>query len=383
MGMTAMDHSVRQPRQIVSTSPAAQGPFSAAVRAGGFIYLSGALATGGDGRIEGETIGEQTANVLRTLEATLAAAGSSLDRAVAATVYLRRAEDFAAMNEVYRTFWPADPPTRTTVVAGLAIADALVEIALVAVLSGAERTAVHPAGWPRSPNPYSYAIRSGDTLYLSGLVPRSGRDHAAVTGDMRTQVDAIMANAAEILQAGGLSLDDVVSTRVYLADVAGFHEMNTAYRARFGARPPARATVVAGLTRPEFAVEMTFVAVAGSKRAVDAGGRHNPNLSAAVHAGDRLFLSGTLGATAATSGDTAAQAHEALARLDRTLTAAGFSRGDVVDATVYLTDLSKYGAMNEVYRAFFGAKGFPARVTLGCGLVNPEGLVEIMMTAVR
>jgi enamine deaminase RidA (YjgF/YER057c/UK114 family) len=39
--------------------------------------------------------------------------------------------------------------------------------------------------------------------------------------------------------------------------------------------------------------------------------------------------------------------------------------------------------MNEVYRAIFGAKGFPARATVGCGLVNPEGLVEIMMTAVR
>ncbi len=383
MGMTVMDQSVKQPRQIVSTSPAPQGPFSAAVRAGDFIYVSGALATGDDGRIVGSTVGEQTGVILKKMAALLHAAGSSLDRAAAVTVYLRRADDFAAMNEVYRAFWPADPPTRTTVVAGLALDEALVEIALVAVPSGGERTIVHPAGWLRSPNPYSYAIRSGDTLFLSGLVPRNGRDNSTVTGGVGAQVDAIMANAREVLQAGGLSLDDVVSARVYLADVAGFHEMNTAYRARFGARPPARATVVAGLTRPEFAVEMTFVAVAGPKQVIDPGGRPNPNLSAAIRAGDRLFLSGMLGATAATAGDTAAQAHEALVRLDRTLTAAGFSRGDVAEATVYLTDLSKYGAMNEVYRAFFGAKGFPARVTLGCGLVNPDGLVEIAMTAVR
>ena len=64
-------------RRLVPTRPAAQGPFSAAVYAGDFIYLSGALATDDDGRLVGETAGEQTAAVLRRAQETLAAADSS------------------------------------------------------------------------------------------------------------------------------------------------------------------------------------------------------------------------------------------------------------------------------------------------------------------
>ena len=60
--------------------------------------------------------------------------------------------------------------------------DALVEISMIAVPTGAERVVIHPAGWIKSPSPYSYAIRTGDTLFLSGLVSRNGRDNSVVAG---------------------------------------------------------------------------------------------------------------------------------------------------------------------------------------------------------
>jgi len=238
VGVTVM---AQQSGRTISIGPPPIGPYSVAVRAGGLIYVSGTLATGDDGRITGRTAGEQTSAVLTRIQGVLEAAGSSLANAVSVMVYLRRADDFAAMNEVYRTFWSADPPTRTTVVSDLVLDEALVEISLVATPSGAERVVVQPPDWLRSPNPYSYAIRSGDTLFLSGLVARDGRDNSTVEGDVTAQLGVIMNNGRAILAAAGLTFEDVVSARVFLVDAADFQAMNEAYRAHFPSRPPARA----------------------------------------------------------------------------------------------------------------------------------------------
>src|SRR5216110_1003170 len=86
-------------------------PFSAAVKADGLIYVSGTLGSssgGGD-------VKAQTKQVLDNISATLKTAGSSLANAASVTVYLRNQADFAGMNEVYRGYWPKDPPARTTV----------------------------------------------------------------------------------------------------------------------------------------------------------------------------------------------------------------------------------------------------------------------------
>jgi enamine deaminase RidA (YjgF/YER057c/UK114 family) len=77
-----------------------------------------------------------------------------------------------------------------------------------------------------------------------------------------------------------------------------------------------------------------------------------------------------------------AQTTETLARIGRTLTAAGFEWKDVVDAVVYLPDMARFADMNLAYREVF-TKDFPARATIGAGLMNPDGLVEIMFTAVK
>jgi 2-iminobutanoate/2-iminopropanoate deaminase len=108
----------------------------------------------------------------------------------------------------------------------------------------------------------------------------------------------------------------------------------------------------------------------------------NPNLSAAIRAGSRVYLSGMLGNTPETKGDAAGQTRATLARIRNTLTAAGLTPADVVEGIVYLTDVGNFAAMNQEYRAFF-QRDFPARATVGAGLVAPDGLVEIMMTAVK
>jgi reactive intermediate/imine deaminase len=376
-------------KQIVRAGADLNLPFSPAVKAGGFIYLSGSLATDESGKFAGGDIKAQTRRVLDNLSRVLKAAGSRMDRVVSATVFLKSAADFQAMNEVYAGYWPQDPPVRTTVVANLAMPEALVEISMIAVGDGGARSVVHPAGWIKSPSPYSYGIVSGDTLFLAGLIARNGRDNSMTAGDMRTQTRAAMENAGAILKAAGMSFADVVSARIYITDTATFQDMNAVYRTYFPKDPPARATVRTGLMSPEAVVEVTLLAVKGGLReainAPNADGspaQPNPNLSQAIRVGNRLYLSGMLGNDASNKGDAGAQTRATLARIARTLRAAGFDWKDVADGTVYLTDMRNFGAMNTAYREVF-ASDLPSRVSAETGLVSADALVEIMFTAIK
>src|SRR5205823_144066 len=141
---------------------------------------------------------------------------------------------------------------------------------------------------------YSYGIRSGDTLFLSGLIPRNGKDNLVVSGDVATQTRAVLQNARELLEAAGLGLAHVVSARVFLPDLKDFQEFNRVYREVVGPDRPARATVGAHLTAPAYKVEITFVASAAPRQAIDADPEKSPNLSPAVRAGNALFVSGLL-----------------------------------------------------------------------------------------
>src|SRR5262249_27979923 len=111
-------------------------------------------------------------------------------------------------------------------------------------------------------------------------------------------------------------------------------------------------------------------------------GTKNPNLSSAIKAGNRLYVAGILGNTAENKGDVKAQTAEALARIGRTLKAAGYDWKDVVEGVVYLPDLAKFNDMNTSYRPVFG-KDFPARAPVGASLMNADASVEIMLTAVK
>ena len=371
-----------QSKQIITMGSPSDLPFSPAVKADGLIYVAGKIST------EGGDIKAQTKWCLEDLDRTLKAAGSSLQRAASITVYLKNQSDFAAMNEVYRTFFKEALPARTTIVANLVAPNGLIEVSAVGIPDGAERVAVHPPDWVKSPNPYSYAIKSGNTLFLAGLVSRNGKDNSAVEGDINTQVKTAMDNAGEILKAAGYSYSDVVAVRNYLTDTKYFQDMNKLYQAYFPKDPPARATVIAPLAGPQYLFETTMVAVKGTREAITppnadgTPGKPNPNLSGAIKVGNRLYVSGLLGNTADNKGDMTAQTRETLARVGRTLKAAGFDWNNVVDGVVYITDVQKFQAMNTGYRTIF-TKDFPARATVGTGLVAPDGLVEIMFTAVK
>jgi len=124
----------RQPIQT-DAAPEAIGPYEQAIRTDGFVFTAGQIPidpkTGNF--VEGG-VAEQTRQVLENLKAVLVAAGSSMDRVVKATVFLKNIADFPVMNEVYAEYFGGSKPARSTVAVAELPRGALVEIDLVALV---------------------------------------------------------------------------------------------------------------------------------------------------------------------------------------------------------------------------------------------------------
>jgi 2-iminobutanoate/2-iminopropanoate deaminase len=122
-------------REAVTTpdAPAAIGPYSQAIVAGGFLFVSGQIPLDpATGRLVSGTIAEETRRVFDNLAAILTAAGAGFDDVVKTTVYLSDMADFTAMNEVYATYFSAPAPARATVQAAGLPKGARIEIDLIA-----------------------------------------------------------------------------------------------------------------------------------------------------------------------------------------------------------------------------------------------------------
>jgi len=123
-------------KEIIATDegPKAIGPYSQAVRANGFVFVSGQIPLDpATGELLVGDIGQQTARVLENLKAILEAAGSSMDRAVKVSVFLRDMSEFAGMNAIYAKYFPNDPPARATVQVARLPRDVGVEIDVIAL----------------------------------------------------------------------------------------------------------------------------------------------------------------------------------------------------------------------------------------------------------
>jgi 2-iminobutanoate/2-iminopropanoate deaminase len=122
-------------RAEAAPAPFQGAPYSQAIKAGGFVFVSGQLALEpGHTEMRGDTIGEQTEQVFANLRAILDEAGSGLDRLVKTTVFLQNLEDFQGMNEVYTQHVGDRPPARSTVEVARLPSGALVEIDAIALL---------------------------------------------------------------------------------------------------------------------------------------------------------------------------------------------------------------------------------------------------------
>jgi 2-iminobutanoate/2-iminopropanoate deaminase len=124
-------------RDVVLTDrgPKPIGPYSQAIKANGFLFVSGQVALDPKtGEVVGTDVRQQTERVLENLKGIVEAAGSKLNHVVRTTVFLKNMNDFPAMNEVYARYFTLAPPARSTVEVARLPKDALVEIDLIAVI---------------------------------------------------------------------------------------------------------------------------------------------------------------------------------------------------------------------------------------------------------
>jgi len=127
------------------------------------------------------------------------------------------------------------------------------------------REIIRTEGAPQAIGPYSQAIRAGGFVFASGQIPIDPRTGEFVAGGVAEQTDQVLHNLSAVLEAAGSSLDRVVKTTVFLADMNDFAAMNEVYGRYFTGDAPARATVQAARLPRDARVEIEAIACAGKE----------------------------------------------------------------------------------------------------------------------
>ncbi len=124
-----------------------------------------------------------------------------------------------------------------------------------------EKTVVRTANAPDAIGPYSQAVKSGNVVYASGQIPLDPATGAMISGGIKEQTERVLKNLKGVLEAAGGSLNNVVKTTVYLADMSQFADMNAVYATYFTEKPPAHATVQVAALPKNALVEIDAIAV--------------------------------------------------------------------------------------------------------------------------
>ncbi len=349
-----------------------------------FVYITGVRGVIPDSSTR-FSIEDQTIVTLDRVGAELRAHGLDYGDVVVSNVFLSDTRHFRGMNEVYRRYFPNDPPTRATVAVDLADPDALVQISVIATRLPKE--VITPRGMMSPELPYSWGIKAGNTLFIAGATSRSPETYRPVAGDIGAQTRRIFGNIGLVLDAAGMGYGDLVSCTVFLDDPRRFGAMNAVYGEFVpGEDPPARAAVRAGLMNSVFDAEIQCIAErSSSRRVVVAEGRRRPRspLSPAILVGNRLYLAGMVGrGSDGVPPDIAGQTRNALENLRATLGAAGMDFTNMVVVSVYLADIRHSGDVLEVLDQVFPLSA-PAAAVVGASLMGSSLLVEIQMVAER
>ncbi len=262
----------------------------------------------------------------------------------------------------------------------------LLPLLLPILCSAVDVRAVIPAHGPAPVGPYSPGIDVDGYLYVSGQGARTA--NGSIPDSFGDQVRQTLENVKAVLEAGGLTMEHVVYTQVYLTDIGKFEEMNGIYAQYFPKAPPARATL--GIAKlPGTPVEINAVAVRdlAQKKPVSVPG-YDPRepVSPGILTHDRLFISGMRGRdlkTGTVPQDPAAQVDAALDGFKAVVQSAGLSLGHVVFVNPYLTTQIPMQAMNKLYAARFEFGNTPARATIEVSSLPEGAQIEYTGVAVR
>jgi reactive intermediate/imine deaminase len=371
----------QQPAQ--SSAPRLGGILSPGILAGDMLYCAGAGSRDPKTGQHPEGFEAQVKQSLENLGAVLKSAGLDFRDVVNSNVYLTDIKNFQAMNKVYKTYFPSNPPARTTIAVPALPGESHVEITFIASRNK-DRKYIFPEGVkPAATDLYSGGVLVGDLFYLSGQGSRHYSTKQFPQGDFEAHVKQTMDNLGAILKAAGMDFSNVVKSNVYLTDMNNFQRMNEVYKTYFTSDAPARTTVGVDALPGEPPIEITFVASRSKKPGQNIvrpeGDRPNPVLSPAVRIGDTLFPSGKAGFA---EGGVEAQVREVMDGLGNVLKAGGMDFSNVVEGKVYLADIRDYGKVNEVYRSYFKSDP-PARTCIAVSKLVRNSQVEITFVATK
>ena len=255
-----------------------------AVRAGHLVFVSGQIASddrtglAAEARIDpafpyyGSSIKRQTRYILEKLGAKFKAAGTSLDHVVKAHVFHTDLRNFDAFDEVWREFFPTQPPCRATVGMGeTLVPGCLVQVDLTATLPSAPAK-VFASAAPRAPVNYSEAMAVGDFVFAAGLmasdyktgVPAEASVDPAFPfygSEIKRQTRYILKNFETVFAAAGTSLDNVIKAHVYLKNLRDFNGYDEVWKEFFPSPPPRTTVGVPDLLVRDALVEIDLIAV--------------------------------------------------------------------------------------------------------------------------
>ncbi len=241
--------------------PPTNRPYSPGILAGDTLYVSGK----GDQLVDGShpaTFEEQVRQCMRNVGTTLKEMGLDYRNVVMSHLFLDDPKNFAAAAAVYDEFFEDGvEPACATLHVDWIPGGSHVEVTCIATTDLASRKVVRPAGiqgagWPAKA---SAGVWAGNTLYLSGLFGSQG---GSLAKGLEEQVHQLGKNQAAVLDAAGLSLEDIVSGHVYLADMEDYKGMNAIYAQYFSKGPGVRTTLMPskGHENSETRVIASFIA---------------------------------------------------------------------------------------------------------------------------
>ena len=319
---------------VPANAPKPVGPYNPGVAADGYLYVSGQGARDAAGKLP-PTIEEQTRQCLNNVKDILTAAGLTPEHVVWSQVFLKNIKDHAAMNKVYASFFPKNPPARSVVAVSAMPGDTPVEIAVVAARDLKQKRAINVA----SPgDPASNAIRSGDRVYISGVLGLDAK--SVVPKEPRAQVQALVTQIRTVLGKSGLELRHMAYAHVYVDSAMPMKVLGDLLTEVLPSETAL--SVVQTTALPHGAhVEISGVASRAAKRQGDC-----------TAIGNTLYCAGVGGTI-----------EQALKRVKENMTLSNLATANIVATNVFLDDISRFDAMNKIYAGFFGS-WYPTRVTV-------------------
>ena len=394
-----------------------------AVRSGPFVFVSGLYATDFETGIPvrsnpvfpfvGKTdIELQTEYILATLQKILQAAGTDLEQVVKTEVFLTEPQLLPWMEEVWREWFPQDPPARTIIEVGdeHIIPGALIEVYAIAVVpdENTRKEIINPPDFPKLWEHCSPAVKAGPFLFHSGLLATDSETGIPVGKDPKfpyyrnnaeDQAEYILSNMEKCAQAAGTTLQNAIKSQHYHVDRNDFHAIDRVWKKYMNVPPPRSSMEIKGFMVPGALTTANLMTLVPEerhqKREILYAEQFHPSMrnvhfSPAMEAGDWLFLAGQVATDFKEPVygvhpqmphygiDISIQTEYVLNNLKELLEHCDATLDDVVQAHIYLLEPRRdYRGFERVWRRFIPERPPATTIIPSTGIMFHGPLIEI------